>query len=169
MIKMLTPERRRKKTIVYVRQSKPSQLIDNQESRRLQYGLVDRARGLGFQQISIIDEDLGRTGSGLVERPGFQRLVSEVLSEEVGAVFCLEASRLARNGRDWHHLIELCGLVGALLIDPEGAYDPRITNDRLLLGLRGTMSEFELNVLRQRSLEAIRQKASRGELRFCLP
>ena len=86
----LTPEGLRKKAIVYVRQSKPSQLIDNQESRRLQYGLVDRARGLGFQQITVIDEDLGRTGSGLVERPGFQRLVSEVLSEEVGAVFCLD-------------------------------------------------------------------------------
>jgi DNA invertase Pin-like site-specific DNA recombinase len=112
----LTPERLRKKAIVYVRQSKPSQLIDNQESRRLQYGLVDRARGLGFQQINVIDEDLGRTGSGLVERPGFQRLVSEVLSEEVGAVFCLEASRLARNSRDWHHLIELCGMV----VNPRG-------------------------------------------------
>jgi DNA invertase Pin-like site-specific DNA recombinase len=87
----------------------------------------------------------------------------------VGAVFCLEASRLARNGRDWHHLIELCGLIGAVLIDPEGVYDPRLSNDRLLLGLRGTMSEFELSVLRQRSLEAIRQKARRGELRFCLP
>src|SRR6516162_6719690 len=169
MIKMLTPERRRKKTIVYVRQSKPSQLIDNQESRRLQYGLVDRARGLGFQQITIIDEDLGRTGSGLVERPGFQRLVSEVLSEEVGAVFCLEASRLARNGRDWHHLIELCGMVGAVLADPDGIYDPMLVNDRLLLGLKGSMAEFELSLFRQRSIEAIRQKAHRGELRIPVP
>ena len=165
----LTPERLRKKAIVYVRQSKPSQLIDNQESRRLQYGLVDRARGLGFQQISIIDEDLGRTGSGLVERPGFQRLVSEVLSEEVGAVFCLEASRLARNGRDWHHLIELCGMVGAVLADPDGIYDPMLVNDRLLLGLKGSMAEFELSLFRQRSIEAIRQKAQRGELRIPVP
>jgi DNA invertase Pin-like site-specific DNA recombinase len=165
----LTPERLRKKAIVYVRQSKPSQLIDNQESQRLQYGLVDRARGLGFQQISVIDEDLGRTGSGLVERPGFQRLVSEVLTEEVGVVFCLEASRLARNGRDWHHLIELCGMVGAVLADPDGVYDPMLVNDRLLLGLKGSMAEFELSLFRQRSLEAIRQKARRGELRIPLP
>ena len=84
-------------------------------------------------------------------------------------MFCLKASRLARNGRDWHHLIELCGLVGAVLVDPEGVSDPRLSNDRLLLGLRGTMSEFELSILRQRSLEAIRQKARRGELRFHLP
>lgn len=165
----LTPERLRKKAIIYVRQSKPSQLINNQESKRLQYGLVDRARGLGFQQITVIDEDLGRTGSGLMERPGFQRLVSEVLSEEVSAVFCLEASRLARNGRDWHHLIELCGMVGAVLADPDGIYDPMLLNDRLLLGLKGSMAEFELSLFRQRSIEAIRQKARRGELRVPLP
>ena len=165
----LTPERLRKKAIVYVRQSKPSQLIHNQESQRLQYGLEDRARALGFQQITVIDEDLGRTGSGLVERPGFQRLVSEVLREEVGAVFCLEASRLARNGRDWHHLIELCGMVGAVLADPDDIYDPLLLNDRLLLGLKGSMAEFELSLFRQRSIEAIRQKACRGELRIPLP
>ena len=165
----LTPERLRKKAIVYVRQSKPSQLIHNQESQRLQYGLEDRARALGFQQITVIDEDLGRTGSGLVERPGFQRLVSQVLSEEVGAVFCLEASRLARNGRDWHHLIELCGMVGAVLADPDDIYDPLLLNDRLLLGLKGSMAEFELSLFRQRSIEAIRQKARRGELRIPLP
>ena len=133
----LTPERLRKKAIVYVRQSKPSQVVDNQESRRLQYGLVDRARGLGFQQISIIDEDLGRTGSGLVERPGFERLVSAVLSEEGGAVFCLEASRWARNGRHGHHRIELCAMVGAVLADADGIYDPMLVKDRLLLGLKG--------------------------------
>jgi DNA invertase Pin-like site-specific DNA recombinase len=165
----LTPERLRKKAIVYVRQSKPSQLLHNQESQRLQYGLEDRARALGFQQITVIDEDLGRTGSGLVERPGFQRLVSQVLSEEVGAVFCLEASRLARNGRDWHHLIELCGMVGAVLADPDDIYDPLFLNDRLLLGLKGSMAEFELSLFRQRSIEAIRQKARRGELRIPLP
>jgi DNA invertase Pin-like site-specific DNA recombinase len=144
-------------------------LIHNQESQRLQYGLEDRARALGFQQITVIDEDLGRTGSGLVERPGFQRLVSQVLSEEVGAVFCLEASRLARNGRDWHHLIELCGMVGAVLADPDDIYDPLLLNDRLLLGLKGSMAEFELSLFRQRSIEAIRQKACRGELRIPLP
>src|SRR5436190_14107539 len=165
----LTPERLHRKAIVYIRQSRPSQLIHNQESTRLQRSLADRARTLGFQQIMVIDDDLGRTGSGLVDRPGFQRLAAEVCSGEIGAVFCVEASRLARNGRDWHHLIELCGMVGAVIIDPDGIYDPILMNDRLLLGLKGTMSEFELNLLRQRSQEAIRQKASRGELRLLLP
>src|SRR4051812_22029567 len=103
----LTAERLLRKAVVYVRQSSPNQVLHHQESQRRQYGLVDRARELGFQQVTVIDEDLGRTGSGLVERPGFQRLVAEVCSGEVSAVFCIEASRLARNGRDWHHLIEL--------------------------------------------------------------
>ena len=106
----------------------------------------------------MIDDDLGRSGSGLIERPGFQRLVAEVCAGDVGAVFRIEASRLARYGRDWHHLIELCGMVGAVVVDPDGVYDPGIINDRLLLGLKGTMSEFELSLLRQRSVEAIRQK-----------
>ena len=165
----LTPERLLRKAIVYVRQSSPNQVVHHQESKRRQYDLVDRARELGFQRIAVIDEDLGRTGSGLVERPGFQRLVAEVCTGEVGAVFCIEASRLARNGRDWHHLIELCGMVGAVVVDPDGIYDSSLVNDRLLLGLKGEMSAFELTLLRQRSLEAIRQKASRGELRFLLP
>ena len=107
----LTPERLARKAIVYVRQSKPSQLIHNQESTRLQLSLADRARTLGFQRIVVVDDDLGRTGSGLVHRPGFQRFVAEVCSGEVSAVFCAEASRLARNGRDWHHLIDLCGMM----------------------------------------------------------
>ena len=95
--------------------------------------------------------------------------MAEVCAGQIGAVFSIEASRLARNGKDWHHLIELCGLVNALVIDPEGMYDPRLINDRLLLGLKGTMSEFELDLFRQRSVEAIRQKAQRGELQFTLP
>src|SRR6516165_11745144 len=169
MSNKLTPEHLRRAAVVYVRQSKPSQVIHHQESKRLQYALVDRARSLGFQQVTVIDDDLGRTGSGLVERPGFERLVVEVCSGQVGAVFCIEASRLARNGRDWHHLIELCGLIGILVIDPDGMYDPRLPNDRLLLGLKGTMSEFELHLFRQRSAEAILQKARRGELQFRLP
>ncbi len=169
MTSKLTPAHLQRRAIVYVRQSSPTQLLHNRESQLRQYNLANYARELGFTEVETIDEDLGRSGSGLVDRPGFQRLVTEVCEGQVGAVFCLEASRLARNGRDWHHLIELCGLIGAVLIDPEGVYDPRLSNDRLLLGLRGTMSEFELSVLRQRSLEAIRQKARRGELRFCLP
>ncbi len=165
----LTVERLDRRALVYVRQSTPGQVIHRQESQRLQYGLVDRARGLGFQDVGVIDDDLGRSASGLVDRPGFQRLVAEVCTGEIGAVFCIEASRLARNGRDWHHLIELCGMVCAVVVDFDGVYDPNIINDRLLLGLKGTMSEFELNLFRQRSQEAIRQKASRGELRFILP
>ena len=112
----LTPERLLRKAVVYIRQSKPSQLIHNQESTRLQFSLADRARTLGFQRIVVVDDDQGRTGSGLVDRPGFQRLAAEVCSGEVGAVFCVEASRLARNGRDWHHLIDLCGMVGAVVV-----------------------------------------------------
>jgi excisionase family DNA binding protein len=165
----LTPERLARRALVYVRQSKPSQLINNQESTRLQFSLVDRAGALGFQQVVIVDDDLGRTGSGLVDRPGFQRLAAEVCSGEVGAVFCVEASRLARNGRDWHLLIDVCGMVGAVVVDLDGVYDPTLTNDRLLLGMKGTISEFESNLFRQRSSEAILQKARRGELQILMP
>src|SRR3984893_12127161 len=155
----LTADRLSRRAIVYVRQSSPGQVLNNQESQRRQYGLAERAQELGFEEILVIDDDLGRSGSGLIERPGFQRLVAEVCTGEIGAGFCIEASRLARNGRDWHHLIELCGMVRAVVVDPDGIYDPALVNDRLLLGLKGTMSEFELNLIRQRSLEAIRQKA----------
>jgi len=165
----LTADHLKRRAIVYIRQSSPIQVATNLESQRRQYALVDQARQFGFQQVEVIDEDLGRSGSGQVDRPGFARLVAEVCTGGVGAVFCIEASRLARNGRDWHHLIELCGLVRALVVDPDGVYDPGLLNDRLLLGLKGTMSEFELNLLRQRCQEAIRQKARRGELQFALP
>ena len=165
----LTPERLVRTAVVYIRQSTPTQVTHNLESQRRQYGLEDRARELGFQHIRVIDEDLGRTGSGLAARPGFQRLVAEVCAGEVGAVFCLEASRLARNGRDWHHLIELCGMVGAVVVDLDGVYDPNLINDRLLLGMKGTMSEFEATLIRQRSIEAIHQKARRGELWIPIP
>jgi DNA invertase Pin-like site-specific DNA recombinase len=165
----VTADHLKRRAIVYIRQSSPIQVANNLESQRRQYALADQARQLGFQQVDVIDEDLGRSGSGQVDRPGFARLVAEVCTGGVGAVFCIEASRLARNGRDWHHLIELCGLVRALVVDPDGVYDPGLLNDRLLLGLKGTMSEFELNLLRQRCQEAIRQKARRGELQFALP
>jgi len=155
--------------VVYIRQSTPGQVTEHTESQRRQYALVEAARTVGFASITVIDDDLGRSGSGLVERPGFEKLVALVCSGSVGAVFCLEASRLARNGRDWHHLIDLCALVGALVIDPDGTYDPRLVNDRLLLGLKGTMSEYELSLLRQRGLAARDAKALRGELQFRLP
>jgi DNA invertase Pin-like site-specific DNA recombinase len=152
-----------------VRQSTIGQVVEHTESKRRQYALADSARDMGFVSVSVIDDDLGRSGSGLVERPGFQKLVATVCGGSVGSVFCIEASRLARNGRDWHHLIDLCALVNTLVIDHDGVYDPRLINDRLLLGLKGTMSEYELNLLRQRGLAARDAKARRGELRFALP
>src|SRR5215472_10457356 len=155
--------------VVYVRQSTIGQIAEHTESQRRQYALADSARSLGFASVAVIDDDLGRSGSGLVERPGFQKLVAAVCSGLTGAVFCIEASRLARNGRDWHHLIDLCALVGTLVIDPDGTYDPRMVNDRLLLGLKGTMSEYELSLLRQRGIAARDSKALRGELQFRLP
>jgi DNA invertase Pin-like site-specific DNA recombinase len=155
--------------IVYVRQSTMAQVVGNLESQRRQYDLAGAARAAGFKSVTVIDDDLGRSGSGTVERPGFERLVALVCSGDIGAVYCIEASRLARNGRDWHHLIELCALAGTLVIDPEGAYDPRIVNDRLLLGLKGTMSEYELSLMRQRGLAARDSKAQRGEFQYMLP
>jgi DNA invertase Pin-like site-specific DNA recombinase len=155
--------------VVYIRQSTMGQVIENTESQRRQYALAESASVMGFSSVTTIDDDLGRSGSGVVERPGFQKLVTSVCSGSIGAVFCIEASRLARNGRDWHHLVDLCAVVGVLVIDPDGVYDPRLVNDRLLLGLKGTMSEYELNLLRQRGLAARDSKAQRGELRFALP
>jgi DNA invertase Pin-like site-specific DNA recombinase len=165
----ITPEHLRRGAVVYVRQSSATQLRENLESQRRQYALVGTAREMGFANVETIDEDLGKSASGLVERPGFARLVAMVCRGLVGAVFCIEASRLARNGRDWHSLIELCALCGTILIDPESAYEPRSMNDRLLLGLKGTMSEYELGLLHQRAHAARDAKAKRGELRFILP
>ena len=158
-----------RRAVVYVRQSSGTQVRENLESQRRQYALRDVARGYGFQDVQVIDDDLGRSASGTMDRPGFRSLVGQICEGLVGAVFCLEASRLARNGRDWHHLLELCGLVGAYVIDADGVYDPGRPNDRLLLGLKGTMSEFELTLLRQRLLDAAVAKARRGELRLPVP
>ena len=159
----------RRKAIVYVRQSTPVQVQENMESQRRQYELVEVARQRGFLDVEVIDDDLGRSASGAVERPGFDRLVAQLCGGTVGAVLCLEASRLARNGRDWHHLLELCGLVEARVIDLDGIYNPCLPNDRLLLGMKGTISEFELGVLRARLVDAARAKARRGELRIPVP
>jgi len=152
-----------RRACVYVRQSTPDQVQHNLESQRRQYGLVDRARALGWQDIDVIDDDLGISGSG-TRRPGFERLLRSLCDGRVGAVFSVEASRLARNGRDWHTLLEFCSVVGALLIDAEAVYDPRITNDRLLLGMKGTISEMEVASFRERAQAAILQKAHRGAL-----
>ncbi|RWY35695.1 serine recombinase [Falsigemmobacter intermedius] len=159
----------KRKAVVYVRQSTQSQVMTNLESQRRQYDLVDIARQHGFADITVIDEDLGRSASGTVARPGFERLVAWLCAGKVGAVLCQDASRLARNGRDWHHLLELCGLVEARVIDHDGIYNPCHPNDRLLLGMKGSISEFELGVLRTRMLDAAKAKARRGELRLPVP
>jgi DNA invertase Pin-like site-specific DNA recombinase len=159
----ITAEHLARSAYVYIRQSTADQLVHNQESQRRQYGLADRARQLGWGSVEVIDDDLGRSGGG-VSRPGFERLLAAICEGRAGAVFAIEASRLARNGRDWHTLIEFCGLVGTIIVDEDGIYDPRHPNDRLLLGMKGTMSELELSLFRQRSQEALKQKARRGAL-----
>ena len=159
----IAPDHLRRQAFVYVRQSTRDQLRHHHESRRRQYGLADRARRLGWTEPVVVDDDLGRSGGGSA-RPGFERMLLAICEGRVGIVLAVEASRLARNGRDWHTLLEFCGLVSCLLGDEEAVYDPRLPDDRLLLGMKGTMSEMELSLLRQRSLEALRQKARRGEL-----
>jgi DNA invertase Pin-like site-specific DNA recombinase len=159
----ITPEHLSRGAIVYIRQSTPGQVANNLESKRRQYGLADRARQLGWQDATVIDDDQGHSGSGTA-RAGFERLLVAVGAGQVGAVLSIEASRLARNGRDWHTLLEFYGFVETLIIDGDSVYDPRHPNDRLLLGLKGTMSEMELSVLSQRAHEAQKLKAARGEL-----
>jgi excisionase family DNA binding protein len=168
-VEVLPPAILQRKAVVYVRQSTPGQIDANAEGRRRQYELVDVARSRGFRTVEVIDDDLGRSASGMVARPGFEKLVAALCAGEIGAVLCFDASRLARNGRDWHHLLELCGLVEARVIDLDGVYDPCRPNDRLLLGMKGSISEFELGVIRARMHDAARAKARRGELRISVP
>jgi len=169
MIDKINERHLSRSAFVYIRQSTLQQVRNNTESSRRQYALEERAKDLGFKTVVVIDEDLGISGTGSHERPGFARLLAAVCNGEVGAVFALEASRLARNNRDWHHLIDLCVLTETLVVDAEGTYDPRLLNDRMLLGLKGTMSEFEIGILRQRAQEAYRQKAQRGEVMTMVP
>lgn len=165
----ITPEHLSRKAIVYVRQSTQDQVRWNRESQKRQYDLANRAEEMGWKSVEVIDEDLGRSGTSATERTGFQKLLASVCMREVGAVFSLEASRLARNNRDWYQLVDLCGVMNTLIIDFDGVYDAHLLNDRLLLGLKGTMSEFELAIFRQRSVEALRQMAKRGELFTTVP
>lgn len=165
----ITPEHLTRRAVIYIRQSSPDQVRNNLESQRRQYALADKARELGWKEVEVIDEDLGRSGAHSQNRTGFLRLVAAVSMKEVGAVLAIKASRLSRNNRDWSHLIDLCSLAGSLIIDHDGVYDPRLLNDRLLLGLKGTMSEFELGLIRQRSQEALKAMVQRGELLTTVP
>src|SRR3984893_10140165 len=163
------PEHLARPAVVYVRQSTISQVRHHHESRRLQYDLAARAKQLGWREVSVIDEDLGRSGASSAGRTGFKHLVAEVGLGRIGAIFAIEVSRLARNNRDWYQLLDLCGLMDTLIIDDEGAYNTRQPNDRLLLGLKGTMSEAELSWIRQRAQQGLLSQARRGELVLALP
>jgi len=158
----IKPQHLARKAIVYVRQSSAHQVHHNLESQRLQYAMQDRLQQLGWREIDVVDDDLGRSAAGLVTRAGFARMVAEVCVGQVGAVAAREVSRFARNSREWQQLVEVCRVVDTVLIDFDTVYSPRHSNDRLLLGLKGSLNEYELDLLRQRSVEARRAKARRG-------
>jgi DNA invertase Pin-like site-specific DNA recombinase len=164
MNEKIKPQHLSRKAILYVRQSSQYQVMNNLESQRLQYAMEAHLRSLGWNDVEVIDEDLGRSAGGSVIRTGFERMVAQVCLGEVGAVCAREVSRFARNSRDWQHLVEMSRMVDALLIDQETVYSPRLSNDRLLLGLKGSLNEYELDLLRQRASEARTQKARRGDL-----
>lgn len=164
MSEKIKPQHLARKAILYVRQSSTYQVMHNLESQKLQYAMETRLRSLGWIEVEIVDEDLGRSAGGSVTRTGFERMVTQVCLGEVGAVCAREVSRFARNSREWQRRVEVCRIVDTLLIDQETVYSPRHSNDRLLLGLKGTLNEYELDLLRQRASEARVEKARRGEL-----
>ena len=170
-LQKVTARHLQRQAMLYVRQSTLHQVLENRESTARQYALRDRALALGWDaaRIVVIDQDLGQSGASAVDRAGFQRLVAEVGLGQVGLVMGLEVSRLARSSLDWHHLLEICALTGTLILDEDGLYDPATFNDRLLLGLKGTMSEAELHVLRARLRGGVLHKASRAALKLPLP
>src|SRR5713226_4273185 len=167
----VTARHLQRQAMLYVRQSTLHQVLENTESTARQYALRERAVGLGWEtsRIVVIDQDLGQSGASAVDREGFQRLVAEVGLGQVGLVMGLEVSRLARSSLDWHQLLELCSMTGTLILDEDGLYDPATFNDRLLLGMKGAMSEAELHVLRARLRGGIRNQAQRAALKLQLP
>jgi len=165
----IKPHHLARKAILYVRQSSAHQVLHSRESQALQYAMRDRLVALGWSEVDTVDDDLGRSAAGGVTRVGFERMVAEVCLGKVGAVAAREVSRFARNSRDWQQLIEMCRVVDTVLIDQEMVYAPRQGNDRLLLGLKGSLNEYELDLLRQRSLSARYEKARRGELIVAAP
>src|SRR5690349_5952104 len=156
----ICPQHLERKAILYVRQSSAHQVLHNRQSNALQYAMRDRLTTLGWSEIEVIDDDLGRSAAGGVQRAGFERMVAQVCLGKVGAVAAREVSRFARNSRDWQQLIEMCRVVDTVLIDQETVYAPRHGDDRLLLGLKGSLNEYELDLLRQRSLSARYEGAS---------
>ncbi len=159
-----------RKAVVYLRQSSPGQVRRNKESQRLQYALKDKAREWGWKQIEIIDCDLGASASvGAAERPGFERLTSIVAMGEVGIILNREASRLSRTDKDWCRLLEVCGVFSTLISDGEQVYDSNLSDDQLILGIKATLSVYELKILRKRLIEGMQAKAARGEFRKQLP
>ena len=169
MSEKIKPQHLARKAILYVRQSSPYQVIHSLESQKLQYAMEARLHQPGWREIEVVDDDLGRSAAGVVTRAGFERMVAEVCLGKVGAVAAREVSRFARNSREWQQLVEVCRVVDTVLIDQEMVYAPRLSNDRLLLGLKGSLNEYELDLLRQRSVEARREKARRGELLQAAP
>ena len=168
MTDKITSEHLARTAYIYIRQSTPDQVHHNKESQQRQYGLRERARALGWTDVVTVDDDLGRSGGGS-DRPGYERLLTAVCQGEVGVVIAVEASRFARNGRDWHTLLEFCGLVGTLIADEDSVYDPRLMDDRFMLGMKGALSEMELSAFHQRAQAGLRQKAERGELYTTVP
>jgi DNA invertase Pin-like site-specific DNA recombinase len=167
----VTAEHLKRNAYLYVRQSTPQQVFYNVESTQRQYALKQRAvaEGWPLERVVVLDGDLGQSATSAADREGFQKLVTEVSLGRAGIVLGLEVSRLARNCSDWHRLLEICALTGTLILDEDGLYNPVDFNDRLLLGLKGTMSEAELHLIRARLQGGIRNKARRGELRMPLP
>jgi DNA invertase Pin-like site-specific DNA recombinase len=169
MLARITNQHLIRMAIIYIRQSQPAQVKHHKESQRLQYQLVERAKQLGWEEVIIIDDDLGQSASGTRNRSGFEQLIIKVIAKKVGAIFCIDASRLARNNREWYMLLDYCCYTNTLIIDPDGIYDANNTSDRACLGMKGTMSEYELNIFRQRAQSAIRAKAERGEFYTSVP
>jgi DNA invertase Pin-like site-specific DNA recombinase len=168
---LVKPAHLARKAVVYIRQSTPHQVVSNQESLRLQYGLRQRAHELGWHEadIDVIDADLGLSGASATPRSGFNQLVGRVGLSEVGLILSIDVTRLARNCSDWYPLLDICGLRGCLIADRDGVYDPSSANGRLLLGLKGTISELELHTIRSRLTAGLLAKAERGELALTLP
>lgn len=168
---LVKPAHLARKAVVYIRQSSPHQVVSNQESLRLQYALRQRARELGWHEadIDVIDADLGMSGASAAQRGGFKELVGRVGLSEIGLILSIDVTRLARNCSDWYPLLDICGMRNCLIADRDGVYDPATANGRLLLGLKGTISELELHTIRSRLTSGLLAKAERGELALALP